>query len=92
MAHLTLHDDLDAQQKKVSGIVWVSLIGLVLFFVWAYFATLDEVTVGTGKVTPSSKAQQIDSLDGGVILKLMVQEGSIVNRGQMLAQPDHHLA
>lgn len=88
MAHLTLHDELDAQQKKVSGIVWVSLIGLVLFFVWAYFATLDEVTVGTGKVTPSSKAQQIDSLDGGVILKLLVQEGSIVNRGQMLAQLD----
>ena len=88
MAHLTLHDDLDAQQKKVSGIVWVSLVALVLFFVWAYFATLDEVTVGTGKVTPSSKAQQIDSLDGGVILKLLVQEGSIVNRSQLLAQLD----
>src|SRR5471032_2153834 len=88
MTHATLHDELDAQQRKVSGIVWASLVGIILFFVWAYFATLDEVTVGTGKVTPSSKAQQIDSLDGGVILKLMVQEGSIVNRGQMLAQLD----
>src|SRR5471032_1721930 len=88
MTHATLHDELDAQQRKVSGIVWVSLVGIILFFVWAYFATLDEVTVGTGKVTPSSKAQQIDSLDGGVILKLLVQEGSIVSRGELLAQLD----
>src|SRR5471032_128909 len=86
MTHATLHDELDAQQRKVSGIVWVSLVGIILFFVWAYFATLDEVTVGTGKVTPSSKAQQIDSLDRVVILKLLVQEGSIVNRGELLAQ------
>jgi len=88
MAHLTLHDELEAEGRKVSWIIWVSLACLLIFFVWARFALLDEVTVGTGKVTPSSKAQQIDSLDGGVILKLMVQEGSVVNRGQLLAQLD----
>ena len=82
MAHLTLHDELEAESRKVSWIIWASLASLLIFFVWARFAVLDEVTVGTGKVTPSSKAQQIDSLDGGVILKLMVQEGSVVNRGQ----------
>ncbi|MFZ4831649.1 HlyD family efflux transporter periplasmic adaptor subunit [Rouxiella sp. Mn2063] len=88
MTHATLHDELDAEQKKVSWIIWVTLAVLVLFFSWAYFATLDEVTVGTGKVTPSTKAQQIDSLDGGVIQKLLVQEGSIVDKGQLLAQLD----
>ncbi len=88
MTHATLHDELDAEQKKVSWIIWVTLAALILFFTWAYFATLDEVTVGTGKVTPSTKAQQIDSLDGGVIQKLLVQEGSIVNKGQLLAQLD----
>jgi len=88
MTHATLHDELDAEQKKVSWIIWVTLAALIVFFTWAYFATLDEVTVGTGKVTPSTKAQQIDSLDGGVIQKLLVQEGSIVNKGQLLAQLD----
>jgi len=88
MAHLTLHDELEAEGRKVSWIIWTSLASLLIFFIWARFAVLDEVTVGTSKVTPSSKAQQIDSLDGGVILKLLVQEGSVVNRGQLLAQLD----
>jgi len=81
-------DDFERQEKRVSGIIWLSLLALVLFFVWAYFAVLDEVTVGTGKVTPSSRAQQIESLDGGVIKQLLVQEGSIVNKGQILARLD----
>lgn len=88
MSQMTLHDELEAQQNKVSGIIWMTLASLVIFFVWAFFATLDEVTVGTGKVTPVSKAQQIDSLDGGVIQNLLVNEGSIVKKGQLLAQLD----
>lgn len=88
MSHATLHDELDAKQKKVSWIIWTTLAGLMVFLVWAYFSPLDEVTIGTGKVTPSSHAQKIDSLDGGVILNLLVQEGSIVHKGQLLAKLD----
>lgn len=55
---------------------------MILFVVWAYFAILDEVTVGTGKVTPLSRAQLIESLDGGIIDHLYVHEGDIVNKGQ----------
>lgn len=64
------------------------LAALVRFFVWAWFATLDEVTVGTGKITPSSRAQVIESLDGGIVNALMVHEGDVVERGQMLARLD----
>nr|WP_313708134.1 HlyD family efflux transporter periplasmic adaptor subunit [Atlantibacter hermannii] len=63
-------------------------MGLVVFFVWAWFAMLDEVTVGTGKVTPSSHAQVIESLDGGIVNALLVQEGDIVEQGEMLARLD----
>jgi len=87
MSH-SVTDEFDRDQKRVSGIIWLSLVALVVFFVWAYFAVLDEVTVGTGKVTPSTRAQQIESFDGGVIKELLVQEGSIVNKGQILARLD----
>ncbi|PLR38988.1 HlyD family efflux transporter periplasmic adaptor subunit [Chimaeribacter arupi] len=87
MSHIVT-DEFERDQKRVSGIILLSLVALVVFFVWAYFAVLDEVTVGTGKVTPSSRAQQIESFDGGVIKQLLVQEGSIVNKGQILARLD----
>ncbi|WP_313083412.1 HlyD family efflux transporter periplasmic adaptor subunit [Atlantibacter sp.] len=88
MSQLTLEEDLARQGRFYSSVIWLSLIGLVVFFVWAWFAMLDEVTVGTGKVTPSSHAQVIESLDGGIVNALLVQEGDIVEQGQMLARLD----
>ncbi|MFC6980260.1 biotin/lipoyl-binding protein [Microbulbifer taiwanensis] len=55
---------------------------------WSYFALLDEVTTGSGKVIPTSRAQVIQSLEGGILLSLEVSEGDIVERGQVLAQLD----
>lgn len=88
MSQLTLEEDLARQWRFYSSVIWLSLIGLVVFFVWAWFAMLDEVTVGTGKVTPSSHAQVIESLDGGIVNALLVQEGDIVEQGEMLARLD----
>ena len=88
MSQLTLEEDLARQGRFYSSVIWLSLIGLVVFFAWAWFAMLDEVTVGTGKVTPSSHAQVIESLDGGIVNALLVQEGDIVEQGQMLARLD----
>lgn len=88
MSQLTMQDDLARQGRFYSSVIWLTLIGLIGFFVWARYSTLDEVTVGTGKVTPSTHAQVIDSLDGGIIGALLVEEGAIVKRGQMLARLD----
>ncbi|ELY2667994.1 HlyD family efflux transporter periplasmic adaptor subunit [Cronobacter sakazakii] len=88
MSQLTMQKELARQGRFYSSVIWLTLAALVLFFVWAWFATLDEVTVGTGKITPSSRAQVIESLDGGIVNALMVHEGDVVERGQMLARLD----
>lgn len=73
------------QLKKTTRIIflffWVALI-------WSYFARLDEVSVGTGKVVPITKEQVIQSLEGGVLSELYVHEDTIVEAGQILAQLD----
>ncbi|EMA8639659.1 HlyD family efflux transporter periplasmic adaptor subunit [Cronobacter malonaticus] len=88
MSQLTMQEELARQGRFYSSVIWLTLAALVLFFFWAWFATLDEVTVGTGKITPSSRAQVIESLDGGIVNALMVHEGDVVERGQMLARLD----
>ncbi|MDB0327412.1 hypothetical protein CTY56_22445, partial [Acinetobacter baumannii] len=60
-----------------SLVIWIVGIGLVIFFIWAWFFKLEEVSTGTGKVIPSSKEQVIQSLEGGILTKLNVQEGDI---------------
>ncbi|WP_053144237.1 HlyD family efflux transporter periplasmic adaptor subunit [Erwinia billingiae] len=75
-------------ERKTSAIIWLCTAALVIFFIWAHFAILDEVTVGTGKVTPLSRAQVIESLDGGIVDQLNVHEGDIVEKGEVLAKLD----
>lgn len=69
-------------------VVWLIGIGLAALLVWAWLFNLEEVSTGTGKVIPSSKEQIIQSLEGGILTKLDVKEGDVVEKGQVLAQLD----
>ena len=57
---------------------------LVVFLAWASQAELDEVTRGEGKVIPSGKNQIIQNLEGGIISDLLVAEGQVVDRNEIL--------
>ena len=80
--------DLEPSLPKPSMFIWIICIGLLVLLAWAWMFKLEEVSTGTGKVIPSSKEQIIQSLEGGILTKLTVQEGQIVEKGQVLAQLD----
>ncbi|AJZ89678.1 secretion protein HlyD [Klebsiella michiganensis] len=73
---------------RSSLVAWALGLMLLAFVLWANFFSLDEVTTGSGKVVPSSREQVIQSLEGGLLYKLCVHEGDIVEQGQVLAQLD----
>ncbi len=66
----------------------IVLLFFVIAFVWAKFAVLDEVTVGEGKVIPATQVQVIQNLEGGIVKKILVKEGQMVEPGQTLIQLD----
>lgn len=63
-------------------------VGVLAFFIWSYFGVLDEVAVGPGKVTPPSRSQVLQSLEGGIVNGIFVHEGDIVKPRQKLATLD----
>ncbi len=58
------------------------------FLLWAGFASLDEVTVGDGKVIPSSQVQIVQNLEGGILAEIFVKEGQQVKKNQELLRLD----
>jgi membrane fusion protein, adhesin transport system len=69
-------------------VLWLTMAAIVIFFAWAANAPLEEVTRGTGKVAPLSRGQIIQSLEGGIVNNIAVQEGEEVAAGQTLAELD----
>jgi adhesin transport system membrane fusion protein len=61
---------------------------LVCGGIWAHYAVLDEVKRGAGRVIPSRQMQVVQSLEGGIIRAIFVQEGDTVKEGQPLVQID----
>lgn len=65
-------------------ILWVIFIFVTAALIWAHYTSLDEVTVGEGKVIPSSQVQQIQNLEGGILKEINAQVGQVVDSGQIL--------
>ncbi|GGN20311.1 MULTISPECIES: HlyD family type I secretion periplasmic adaptor subunit [Marinomonas] len=65
-------------------ILWVIFIFVTAALIWAHYTSLDEVTVGEGKVIPSSQVQQIQNLEGGILKEINAQVGQVVESGQIL--------
>ena len=76
--------------KFIFGSILLMMIFLAIgvFLLWAYFSQLDVSTRAFGVVVPSSHIQTIQSFDGGILNKLYVKEGDVVDKGQILLSMD----
>lgn len=73
---------------RARGFLYVVVLAVIALLVWATFAPIDEVTRGTGRVIPSSQLQRVQSFDGGVVQKILVEEGERVEAGELLMRID----
>jgi adhesin transport system membrane fusion protein len=89
-------DPADADRKGfwIFGHLLLVTIAVILvsFIVWADNAVLDIVTRGQGKVIPSSTVQVIQNLEGGIMADILVHEGDLVEKDQVLLRIDNTTA
>ncbi len=71
-------------RKLLYGILFIMLAVVA----WAWYAKVDEVTRGEGRVIPSRQVQVIQSLDGGIVSEILIKEGDLVKEGMPLIKID----
>lgn len=82
-------DALELQSARgARSLVWLSLLAVTALLVWAYFAYIDEIVRGSGKVVPSQQVQVVQTMDGGVVQEILVRAGDVVEEGQVLVRID----
>lgn len=88
---LDFMSEIDAMKRMKpvwsSNLLLFSITLLVVAFItWASVFKIEEIIRGSGHVVPSSELQLIQSLEGGILAELFVQEGDRVEKGQKLAR------
>jgi len=73
---------------RANWAIYLMLFVVICALIWAGIARVDEVTRADGKVVPDGREQIIASLEGGILSKLSVREGALVEKGQELLQLD----
>ena len=69
-------------------IIWGILAIIILCILWAIIGQIDEVATASGKLIPDGNIKVIQSMEGGVITAIHVQEGQHVEMGQLLIELD----
>ena len=59
-------------------------LAIVLLVIWAGLAEVDEAVKGTGRTVSSGENKLIQHLEGGIVSEILVEEGQIVSKGQIL--------
>ena len=74
--------------EKLFG--WVVI---VVFFggfgLWAYFAPLESAAIVPGKIAVAGHRRTVQHLEGGVVDKINVKDGSRVKKGEVLVEMDN---
>ena len=74
----------EEEQWNYKSIVIPIMLLFTVFIIWASFSQIDEVVRGDGKVVPSGQTKVLQHLEGGIVSKILVNEGDIVKKGDKL--------
>lgn len=66
--------------------VLICVSALLLFLLWASLAKIDIIVRTEGRIVPAGKPQIVQHLEGGIVRRILVQEGEVVLAGQPLME------
>ena len=78
----------DATEPRSRVVIYLVVAVIALFIGWSYFAAVNAVVRGSGRIEPRTATQTIQNLEGGIVEQIFVREGDFVVQGQLLAKMD----
>ena len=74
-----------AERKFIKRIIFLITGSVLIMLLWSFFAQVEEISKSKGQVVPLGHRQIIQSRTGGTIASVVVEEGDVVKKGDVLA-------
>lgn len=71
---------------KIFSLAVFSII--IIFLIWASISQVEEISVAEGTIIPIDRIQKIQYLNGGIVQEILVKNGDLVKKGQLLIKVD----
>ncbi|MEO1896933.1 MAG: HlyD family type I secretion periplasmic adaptor subunit [Cycloclasticus sp.] len=76
----------DDDVRRLGMIILAATFGVL--GIWSAVAPIDSAALASGYVTVKNNSKILQHLEGGIVKKLLVEEGSVVNKGDVLLEID----
>lgn len=86
ISHLLMSERLSesGSPRIVIASMLVLTFVLLVLLIWAGFTDIDEVTTGVGEIIPSENIVPVQHIEGGIVYKIFVKDGTVVKKGDPL--------
>lgn len=74
-----------AERKLIKRIIFLITGSVLVMLLWSLFTEVEEISKSKGQVVPLGHRQIIQSRTGGTIASVVVEEGDVVKKGDVLA-------
>ncbi len=85
---LAIHLEEGGAPWLMRAAVWLAALAIALALAWAAATTVPQVAQGPGEIVPAGSVQSIQHLEGGIVARINVREGDIVEARQVLLEVD----
>jgi HlyD family type I secretion membrane fusion protein len=82
------NDVVDNARSPIIFGTYVTIIFVVIGFIWAATAPLDSAAVAIGTVISNSQRKSLNHQEGGIVKEIFVNQGDIVQKGDKLIEFD----
>ena len=83
-----IDSEVEASSLFMRRSLYIVMLLITLLLIWAFFTKIDNYAKARGEAIPMGSVQSIQSLKGGRIDKILIQEGDVVRKGQILIHFD----
>ncbi|RLA80190.1 MAG: HlyD family type I secretion periplasmic adaptor subunit [Epsilonproteobacteria bacterium] len=70
------------------SLLWIIIALMTFGGLWIYFAKIDVVVSARGKIIPYGEIKVLQPIETGVVSAILVKEGELVSKGQILIEID----
>jgi HlyD family secretion protein len=81
-------EDLNIARKPILIGIWTVLALVFVSIVWGVFVKIDSAAVAMGTVVLDANRKTVQHFEGGIIDEILVDEGDVVESGQILIKLD----